>query len=70
MKEKGIFARDWLPPEPRCLLPTSEAVLPWQRGSGGRQSGATTPFSSMSLISLLQIDVELEEPETSENPTQ
>ena len=37
---------------------------------GGRQSWSTIPFSCMSRFSLLQIDVELEEPETSENPTQ
>ena len=41
-----------------------------QRGSGGRRSRATIPFSSMSRFSLLQIDVEEEEPETPENPTQ
>jgi hypothetical protein len=62
-EEKGIVARDCLPLEPRCLLPR-------QRGSGGRQSQATMPFSSMSCFSLLQIDVEVEEPETSENSTQ
>ena len=37
--------------------------------SGRRQSQATIPFSSM-LFSLLQIDVEVEDPETSEIPTQ
>ena len=36
----------------------------------GQQSRATIPFSSMSWFSLLQIDVDVEEPETSENPTQ
>ena len=36
----------------------------------GPQSRATIPFSSMSEFSLLQIDVEVEEPETSENPTE
>ena len=30
---------------------------------------ATIPYSSMSWFSLLQIDVDVEEPETSENPT-
>ena len=106
MEEKGIVARDCLPPEPRRPLPTADvpppprgttprgttatrhhgaapAVLPrrcphprrWcidsgQRGSGGRQSRSTIPFTSMSRFSILQIDVEVEEPETSENPTQ
>ena len=36
----------------------------------GQQSRATVPFSSMSRFSLLQIDVEVGEPETLENPTQ
>ena len=36
----------------------------------GQQSWATIPFSSMLPFSLLQIDVEVDEPETSENPTQ
>ena len=36
----------------------------------GQQSWATIPFSSMLRFSLLQIDVEVDEPETSENPTQ
>ncbi|CAL8341163.1 unnamed protein product [Boreogadus saida] len=53
------------PPPRRCALPASETVLPRQRGSGGRQLRATIP-SSMSRFSLLQIDVEAEEPETSE----
>ena len=52
------------------LLPAAEGPLPRQRGSGGRQSRATIPFSSMSWFSLLQIDVDVEEPETSKNPTQ
>ena len=41
-----------------------------QLGSGGRQLQAKIPFSSMSRFNLLQIDVEVEDPETSENPTQ
>ena len=35
-----------------------------------RLSRSTIPFSSISWFSLLQIDVDVEEPETSENPTQ
>ncbi|CAL8233973.1 unnamed protein product [Boreogadus saida] len=82
MEEKGIVDRDCLPQEPhcllpccreapsprRCLLPASEMVVPQQRGSGGGQSRATIPFFSMSWFILLQIDVEVEEPEMSENP--
>ena len=69
------------PPPRRC--PLQEAVVPkryplpkrWslgseKRGSSGNQSWATIPFSSMSWFSLLQIDVDMEEPEMSENPTQ
>ena len=43
-----------------------------QRGSGGRQSQATIspPPLHDEVQSLLQIDVEVEKPETSENPTQ
>ena len=50
-------------------LTAAEAVVPQQRGSGGRQPRSTIPFSSMSWFSLLQIDVDVEEPEMSENPT-
>ncbi|CAL8386050.1 unnamed protein product [Boreogadus saida] len=35
-----------------------------------QQSRATIPFSSMSRFSLPQIDADVEEPETTENPTQ
>ncbi|CAL8354812.1 unnamed protein product [Boreogadus saida] len=64
------------PPPRRC--PLQEVVVPISaarcrgsenEGSSGKQSWATIPFSSMSGFSLLQIDVEVEEPETSENPT-
>ena len=79
MAEKGIVARDCLPLEPRSLLPVARC-----RGGGpsaagseapegdnhGQQPRSTIPFSSMSRFSLLQIDVEEEEPETPENPTQ
>ena len=41
-----------------------------QRGSGGRQARATIPFSSMSQLGLLQVNVKVEASETSENPTQ
>ena len=40
----------------------------WQWAAGLRR--ATIPFSSISRFSLLQIDVEVEEPETLANPTQ
>ena len=53
------------------------AVLEIWIGSGApagdnlsQQSRETIPFSSMSRFSLLQIDVEVEEPEMLENPTQ
>ena len=55
------------PPWP---FPLQEAVVPRQRGSDGRQPRSTIPFSSMSWFSLLQIDMDVEEPELSENPTQ
>ena len=55
----------------RCPLPRR-----WSLGSEapagdnhGQQSRATIPFSCMSWFSLLQIDLDVEEPETSENPT-
>ena len=49
-----------------CPLPAAEAVVPQQRAVGLRR--ATIPFSSMSQFSLLQIDVDVEEPETSGEP--
>ena len=74
MEEKGIIARDCLPLEPLFRFPLPRR---WSLGTEslagdnrGQQSWATIPFSSMSWFSLLQIDVEVEEPETSENPTQ
>ena len=54
-------------PLPRRWSLGSEAAAGDNRG---QQSRATIPFSSMSWFSLLQIDVDVEEPETSENPTQ
>ncbi|CAL8250008.1 unnamed protein product [Boreogadus saida] len=65
MEEKGIVAYDCLPPEPRCRGTNASAA-----GSAEAPRRATIPFPSMSLFSLLQIDVEVEEPETSEKPTQ
>ena len=63
------------PPPRRC--PLQEVVVPkpfplpkrWslgseKRGSSGNQSRATIPFSSMSWFSLLQIDVDVEQPDT------
>ena len=41
---------------------TSAAGLQWKR------IGGNNPFSSMSRFSLVQIDVEVEEPEMLENP--
>ena len=41
-----------------------------QQAAGSAEARATIPFSSMSRYSLLQIDGEVEEAETSENPTQ
>ena len=49
---------------------SAEAVVPRAAGSGQRRGGATIPLSSMSRFSLLQVDVQVEEPETSENPPQ
>ena len=69
MEGKGIVARDCPLPEPRCPLPRRRCLGSGQQGSGGRQSRATIPFS-MSHFSLLQIVLEVEEPETSKNPTQ
>ncbi|CAL8378704.1 unnamed protein product [Boreogadus saida] len=62
MEEKGIVARDCLPPEPRCRLP---AAVRHQRrktpphGSRQRAAGGSVYFRLM----------EVEEPEASENPT-
>ena len=77
MEEEGIVASD---------LGGGASALPaacfrgggaWAEGSGApagenpvQQSRATIPFFSMSRFSLLQIDLEVEEPETSDNPTQ
>ncbi|CAL8394694.1 unnamed protein product [Boreogadus saida] len=83
MEEKRIVARDCLPQEPCCPLPTAarhhrlgaacfrdvgaSAAGLWRKTIAGN-----IPFSSMSWFSLLQIDVDVqvEEPETSENRTQ
>ena len=46
--EKGIVARDCLPPEPCCPLPRHRRLGSGQRGSGRGQSRATIPFPSMS----------------------
>ena len=54
-------------PLPRRWSLGSEAPAGVNRG---QQSQATIPFSSMSWFSLLQIDVDVEEPVTSENPMQ
>ena len=74
MEEKGIVARECLPLEPRFPLPRDHrlgaAVSTQQRGSGGRQPRSTIPFSSILWFSLLQIDVDVEELQTSPNPTQ
>ena len=51
----------------RCPLPAAEAVVPRQREEGLKK---TIPFSSMPWFSLLQIDVDMEKPQTTENPTQ
>jgi hypothetical protein len=51
MEEKGIVARDCLPPEPRC---PPHAAVRHQRLCRGS----------------VYFDVDVEEPESSENPTQ
>ena len=71
-------------PPPQCC-PLQEAVVPkrcpllrqWSLGSEapvgdnrGQKSRATIPFSCMAWFSLLQIDVDVEELEMLENPTQ
>ncbi|CAL8367928.1 unnamed protein product [Boreogadus saida] len=58
MEEKGIVARDGLPPEPRWR----EALPP--QSTTARQPAAG---SGQWRFSLLQIDVEVEEPEPLEN---
>ena len=71
MEEKGIVGRECLPLEPRFPLPrdrcrgTTASTL--QEAEVPKRCPATIPFSSMSWFSLLQMNVE--EPETSENPT-
>ena len=39
MEEKGIVARDCLPPEPRCPLPDAEATVPRQRAAPRHRDG-------------------------------
>ncbi|CAL8370794.1 unnamed protein product [Boreogadus saida] len=58
MEEKGIVGGECLPLEG----PPPEAEVP-------KRCPATIPFSSLSRFSLLHIDVDVEEPATSENPT-
>ena len=53
-------------PASRCRGTTASAL---QEVEVPKRCPATIPFSSMSRFSLLQIDVDVEEPETSENPT-
>ncbi|CAL8252742.1 unnamed protein product [Boreogadus saida] len=71
IEEKGIVGRECLPLEPRFPLPmdrcrgTTASAL--QEAEVPKRCPATIPFSSM--FSLLQIDVDVEEPGTSENPT-
>ncbi|CAL8348826.1 unnamed protein product [Boreogadus saida] len=73
MEENGIVGRKCLPLEPRIPLPrdscrgTTASAL--QEAQGPKRCPATIPFSSMSRFSLLQLDVDVEEPGTSENPT-
>ena len=78
MEEKGIVSRDCLPPKPHCPLSAAEAPPP-------RCSSATTGLHCILYIvgdnpgqqvlhvtvqSVLQIDVKVEDPETLWNPTQ
>ncbi|CAL8395519.1 unnamed protein product [Boreogadus saida] len=65
MEEKGIIVSS-LSPASRCRGTTASAL---QEAQGPKRCPATIPFSSMSRFSLLQIDVDVEEPGTSENPT-
>ncbi|CAL8249755.1 unnamed protein product [Boreogadus saida] len=56
-----------LSPASRCRGTTASAL---QETVVPKRCPATIPFSSLSRISLLHIDVDVEEPGTSENPTQ
>ena len=73
MKEKGIVGRECLPLEPRFPLPRDRCrgtyASALQEAEVPKRCPATIPFSSMSRFRLLQIDVDVEEPGTSENPT-
>ncbi|CAL8336095.1 unnamed protein product [Boreogadus saida] len=62
MEEKGIVARDCLPLEPRCPRPRQ-----WFLSAAGCWLPAAEAVVPRHL---LQIDVELKEPETSENLTE
>ena len=66
MEEKGIVARDCLPPEPRCPPPRGTTTAKHQRPAAG--SGQQAAGSGQRAVQS-QIDVEVEEPEKSENPT-
>ncbi|CAL8236085.1 unnamed protein product [Boreogadus saida] len=68
MEEKGIVGHECLPLEPRFPLPRDHR-LGAAGGEGLKRCPATIPFSSMSWFSLLQIDVEVEEPGKTENLT-
>ena len=71
MEEKGIVGSECLPLEPRFALPrdrcrgTTASAL--QEAEVPQCCPATIPFSSLSRFSLLHIDVDVEEPGTSEN---
>ena len=71
MEEKGLFpaivSRRSLAAE--GPLPGHRAALRAPPPPAAGSAEAVVPFSSMSQFSLLQIDVDVEEPETSENPT-
>ena len=59
------------PPHPvHPFLPLAAAPCRVGGASAAGLQRATIPFSSMSRFDLLQIDVEVVEPETTENPTQ
>ncbi|CAL8386044.1 unnamed protein product [Boreogadus saida] len=69
---RSPLPRQWCLGAARCQGSGASAA-----GSGApagdnrdQQSRATIPLASMSRFSLLQIDVDVEEPETTENPTQ
>ena len=51
MQEKGIVARDCLPPEPRCRV---AAVVPPAVAAGLRRE--TIPGNNLSSISLFELD--------------